>query len=178
MAEFPPPPAPVSPTPTDNAATIAAILAIERDLDDEPTELDDVFWVYDHIGSDGLAPEDFPGLGAWSMWKWARDNRARFYETLWPRAEAADALWGDHSPEADVAAPQLSREELCWMWQERLAEGLASAMGEVTKHALWVLDLASDEPAPISKQQVCQLAGMVSELGKAHIEGQGEFRLT
>jgi hypothetical protein len=174
LAEYPPP-APASPTPTDYSETIAAILTIKRDPDDESTELDDVFWVYDRLGSDDIAPADFPGLGAWSLWIWARNNRARSYEMLWRNAEAANAMWGDLSCDGEVPAPKLSREETCWLWRERLANGFQFAMGEVTRHAFWVLDLASDEPAPISQVHERKLTEMVCQLSQALITRQLEF---
>jgi hypothetical protein len=64
---------------------VGAVRARSREA--EPSPIDDVVWVYDHLGDEEIAADAFPGLGALSLWRWARANRASFYERLWPKAE-------------------------------------------------------------------------------------------
>lgn len=48
----------------------------------------DVLWAYDHLENRRVKPHDAPSLGAWSLLKWARDYRSRFFEQLLPKALA------------------------------------------------------------------------------------------
>ncbi len=48
----------------------------------------DVLWVYEQLENRKARPEDAPSLGAWSLLKWARNYRNRFFEQLLPKALA------------------------------------------------------------------------------------------
>ena len=47
---------------------------------------DDVLWVYGAMDNKQARAKDAPTRGVWSMLKWARNQRDRFFEHLLPRA--------------------------------------------------------------------------------------------
>jgi hypothetical protein len=48
----------------------------------------DVHWVYAHIGDAEVGAGEFPSLRAWRLWRWAKQARSAFFETLLPNASA------------------------------------------------------------------------------------------
>ena len=85
MAEIFPPLQPAVPQETGNdAALVEAILA--RTSRQEPFVAEDVEWVYENLGEALLAAEAVPNLGAWSLWRWAKENLTQFFEGLWSKA--------------------------------------------------------------------------------------------
>ncbi len=74
-------------TPTENTdSNLDALL--ERVGGKEPDLPGDVLWVYDNLEHRKIKPDQAPSLGAWSLLKWARDYRNRFFEQLLPKALA------------------------------------------------------------------------------------------
>jgi hypothetical protein len=65
----------------------------------KPRPASDLEWVYANLASDNLTTDDFPSLGTWSLWTWARGNREQFYEKLWPRTERARGAIEDEDDE-------------------------------------------------------------------------------
>ena len=138
-----------------------------------PVPLDDVAWVYDHLGDEGLAPADFPGLGAWSMWNWARANRARFYERLWPAAEAARANGADgfDDPFWDEAKAELAKYQAYWMNQ--LADDPLEAVNCLAFHVLLDLQMRFQGPSP-SEHRARFLAYWVFLLARRYLAASRE----
>jgi hypothetical protein len=50
-----------------------------------PNFLADAAWVYDHLGMDGMEPEDAPNPGAWGLFLWATENGSKFYQQIYYR---------------------------------------------------------------------------------------------
>lgn len=138
-AQYPPLPVVDEPTPAEpdqprHSEAIAAIL--ERSTESGSDLTGDVNWVYAHLGDAEIAPVDFPSLGAWSLWHWARVNSNRFFEQLLPKALAAR-----QKRETEEAADRRERErldDLEQMIDERkraAATGLAEELGRDVKRA-------------------------------------------
>ena len=169
LAEFPPQPtsAPESDgAQRSDAESIAAILARSNSSTADP--LGDALWVYDHLGDDDLTPAEFPSLGAWSMWNWSRANRARFFERLWPKADAARACieGSNDQGHADEALELAEHNEF---WMERLADDMADAMNCMTSNALnWDLHPRFQTPQA-SEEGGRSLGVFLYKLGLRHI---------
>lgn len=67
-------------------------------VDSQPDLARDVLWAYDNLELKSTKPEDAPSVGAWSLLKWAREYRNRFFEQLVPKAMAAKAKESDTGP--------------------------------------------------------------------------------
>lgn len=65
---------------------VDAILA--RAADNPPDATKGTLWVYQHLNHPTVSPADAPSLGGWSMLQWAKENRNRFFEQVWPKAAA------------------------------------------------------------------------------------------
>lgn len=107
-----------------------------------PDLVRDTLWAYENLENKQARPEDAPSVGAWSLLKWARDYRNRFFEQLVPRAMAARAKQEETSAEADVD-PGLDEVRT-------LLEGIRQQMEE---------SLATDVPAVVQHQ----VGGVLSE---------------
>jgi hypothetical protein len=59
----------------------------------------DVMWTYENLENRRASVMEATSLGAWSMLKWARENRNRFFKQMLPKAlavhqkEAAENAW-------------------------------------------------------------------------------------
>lgn len=94
LSKYPPLPAPDPPPriaaveqDVQYAADIDALL--ERIGETAPDMVRDTIWVYESLENARTMPTDAPSLGAWSLLKWARENRNRFFEQLLPKAMSA-----------------------------------------------------------------------------------------
>jgi hypothetical protein len=93
---FPPIPAEPVQLPLDETdlSVDYAVLA-ERLGDSRPDLTRDSLWVYEHLENKQIQVSDAPSLGAWSLLKWARESRNRFFEQLIPKAIAAKQKQAD-----------------------------------------------------------------------------------
>jgi len=63
--------------------------ALERFSNTSHNLTRDILWVYESLEDKRIQIEDAPSLGAWSLLRWARDYRNRFFEQLLPKALAS-----------------------------------------------------------------------------------------
>lgn len=80
-SEFPP----HSPEDERIAALSAAELKALVDRSERSNLDTDRLWVYHNLSNPSAQPNDAPGLGAWSMLQWARNNSNQFFAALMPR---------------------------------------------------------------------------------------------
>jgi hypothetical protein len=95
MAElYPPLPViePVQPDvqPAEELADVELAALLKKSDDNGANLVRDTLWVYQNLENHSAQPSDAPGLGAWSLLKWAREYRNRFFEQILPKAMAAE----------------------------------------------------------------------------------------
>ena len=95
----------------------------------EPDLARDIIWAYDNAANAKAKPEDAPSVGAWSLLKWARDNRNRFFEQLVPKAMATKAKEDTRDEGEDNVDPELEEVRrtmrmLRRNWHESLSRDL------------------------------------------------------
>jgi hypothetical protein len=73
-----------TPVAPDDDFDVDALL--ERTGDQQPDLVRDVLWAYQHLENRKAKPDDAPSPGAWSMLKWGRQYRNRFFEQVLPKA--------------------------------------------------------------------------------------------
>ena len=100
------PPLPVEEQPPDIEPD-----TLERFTEARPDLVRDILWVYERLEDKRTKPEDAPSLGSWSMLKWARDYRNRFFEQVLPKALAKKAEAGGTEETAEEAAPGMEEVE-------------------------------------------------------------------
>jgi hypothetical protein len=62
------------------------------DEESTPNLVRDILWAYDHLDNIHAMRSQSPSAGAWSLMKWARQYRNRFFEHMMPKALAAKKL--------------------------------------------------------------------------------------
>jgi hypothetical protein len=81
--------------------------ALAAKFDGQPADFSrDAQWTYENLDNRRAAPTAAPSLGAWSMLKWARENRNRFFEHLLPKA---------------ISVQQRQATEQCWQEEEEMS---------------------------------------------------------
>lgn len=50
--------------------------------------VEDAMWAYESLNAKGMDPKKAPSPGAWGLLIWARDNRDKFFSTVFPKALA------------------------------------------------------------------------------------------
>ena len=95
----------------------------------EPDLARDIIWAYENAANAKAKPEEAPSVGAWSLLKWARDNRNRFFEQLVPKAMATKAKEDNKDEGEDNVDPELSEVRrtmrlLRRSWHESLSRDL------------------------------------------------------
>ncbi len=122
---------------TDSVETTAAVQQPEEAGDDvdvdalldrvgdrQPPDLvRDTLWVYQNIENRGVKPENAPSLGAWSLLKWARDYRNRFFEQILPKAlvnKPANETEGTRRERKSIAEVERSFADLDESWRAEL----------------------------------------------------------
>ena len=56
---------------------------------ESPDLVRDTLWAYENLENRQAKPDQAPGPGAWSLLRWAREYRSRFFEVFLPKALAA-----------------------------------------------------------------------------------------
>jgi hypothetical protein len=137
---FPPlPTAVVEPVETREPDAIDAeslAMLLSRESATTTDLIDEVAWVYDFVGDERVEPRDAPSLGAWSLLGWARDNRSKFYELIWPKAAAARSKRAEIRS-GDSAEREQINELSRYIWDQRRE---------------WRRELAADAPVVIREQ--------------------------
>ena len=106
---------------TANGPDVDAVL---EKLDDgaPPDLVRDTLWVYQHLENKAVRPDQAPSRGAWSLIRWAREYRSRFFEQFLPKT-AKDA---DDSTDHDlVAAEEKSIDEIRGILKQVTAQAAA-----------------------------------------------------
>jgi hypothetical protein len=106
---------------TANGPDVDAVL---EKLDDgaPPDLVRDTLWVYQHLENKAVRPDQAPSRGAWSLLRWAREYRSRFFEQFLPKT-AKDA---DDSTDHDlVAAEEKSIDEIRGILKQVTAQAAA-----------------------------------------------------
>jgi hypothetical protein len=71
----------------------------------------DVYWCYARLDDLRAKPEDASSAGAWELLLWARANRDRFYESVFPRALKAEAK-AEAEYQEDLQAEVPTRDDI------------------------------------------------------------------
>ena len=48
--------------------------------------VDDILWVYHNLVRKGVQPSECPSPGTWGLLCFAKENKSRFFEAMWPKA--------------------------------------------------------------------------------------------
>jgi hypothetical protein len=117
----------------------AAIAALASRRPSPMSYADEVAWVYSHLGDEIVPTDEFPSLGAYSLWVWARSNPARFYDALWPKAESARRQ--QYQPLEDPAFVRavINYEDVRNARLTEMASDLEEAMRGLAANALSIL---------------------------------------
>ena len=133
--------------PGDPAEAAGIDTLLER-LGDNGADLPrDVLWVYDNLENRRARPEDAPSLGAWSLLKWVREYRSRFFEVLLPKA---------------LAVKEKQKEEASASYADMGLEDVSRMLGEFDRQ--FEESLAKNVPRVV-QTKVCD---MVSEWRSCH----------
>ncbi|MFH1184671.1 MAG: hypothetical protein V1755_06485 [Chloroflexota bacterium] len=111
-------PGPESAEEADTRLTREETFAIDRMIqrhDKEKLEPDlvrDIMWAYRGLDWRNARVQDAPSAGAWSLLKWAREYRNRFFEQMLPKALAAREREKGEGEGEEVKGERKSLEEV------------------------------------------------------------------
>jgi len=182
MAKYPPlPPAePIPPEPEPENFDVDAL--VERAEGNEPDLARDTLWAYENLENRKTRPEDAPSVGAWSLLKWAREYRNRFFEQLVPKAMAARTKRVEEDGLGENADPGLEEVEkmladLHRQWEESLAEDTPGTVQEKVRGLLsdWTRRFGVAVPAEAAESLRLQMAGLAGDCIKATLAAPERF---
>jgi hypothetical protein len=152
-----------------NAAVIEEILLRPKTLSSDI--ISDVAWVYGHVGDDEVKPDAVPSLGAWSMWRWAKENRNEFFEGIWPKAAAAKGNRDKRQVELEsdpiMAHLEHAVAEDRRRWREELAADLpARIKGDVDR---WLDGIPDRFDVELSDEAIAGLTRRMIDLSREYV---------
>ena len=116
---------------------------------------DDVLWVYGALDNRQARAKDAPTRGAWSMLKWARNHRDRFFEHLLPKAlKVREAGPGGHG-EVLVDRTQQELEEILQRIRDKAGKMVCPLCDGVVRFKGQKL-VAVDERVPVVRHAVAK----------------------
>jgi len=188
MAKYPPLLAaePISdapqPEPEPESETLNLDALVRRVEGNEPDLARDTLWAYENLENRKARPEDAPSVGAWSLLKWAKEYRNRFFEQLVPKAMAArtkrveeDGLGENADPGLEEVKKMLA--DLHWQWEESLAKDTPGTIQEKVRDFLsdWTRRFDVAVSAEAAETLRLQMAGLAGDCIKAVLAAPERF---
>lgn len=185
MAKYPalPPAEPASQGPAPEAEALDLDGLVERLEGNEPDLARDTLWAYENLENRKARPEDAPSVGAWSLLKWAREYRNRFFEQLVPKAMTARTKRVEEDGLGENGDPGLKEVEkmladLHRHWEEGLAEDTPGTVQEKVRGLLsdWTRRFGVVVTAEAAESLRLQMAGLAGDCIKAAVATPERFR--